>query len=70
MNGPDTAEGGRICDSPAEYRRRIKSSAFFRERNSQPHSAGNSDNHFADIHRQMPVNDSTIVLFRYIRPEN
>jgi hypothetical protein len=32
MNGPDTAEGGRNPKSPTEYRRRIKSSAFFRER--------------------------------------
>ncbi len=35
MNGPDTAEGGAFAKSPTEYRRRIKSSAFFRERNSR-----------------------------------
>jgi hypothetical protein len=31
MDGPDAAKGG-DADEPTEYRRRIKSSAFFRER--------------------------------------
>jgi len=33
-------------------------------------SAGDSDNHFARNHRQIPVKDSTIVLFRYITSQN
>jgi hypothetical protein len=28
MNRPDTAEGGRICDSATEYRRRINPAHF------------------------------------------
>jgi hypothetical protein len=70
MNKPDTAEGGRICESPAEYRRRIKSAHFFRERNSPPRSDGNPDKHPIRIHRQNVARASTIVLFRYIRMEN
>jgi hypothetical protein len=62
MNGPDTAGGGRIPKTSTEYRRRIKSSAFFRERNSR--GLDDSDNHFAHyFRRQMPVKTGPLSSF-------
>jgi hypothetical protein len=46
MSWPDAAEGGAFAKSPTEYRRRIKSSAFFRERDSRKASADDPEDSF------------------------
>jgi hypothetical protein len=70
MNGPDTAEGGRNPKSPTEYRRRIKSSAFFRER---IRGLRNSQRAFRGPALRAPLKQGLtqgLVLFRYRKPAN
>jgi hypothetical protein len=71
MNGPDAATGGRILRNHQQNTAGESNPAHFSVNGIRAGvSLDDSDNHFARIHRQIPLQDSTIVLFRYIRTEN